>query len=41
MAWDEPLGFEFLDAGAIQFRIPEPALAAGDWDAVTIEPDSG
>jgi hypothetical protein len=41
MGWDEPLGFEFLDAGAIQFRIPEPALAAGDWDAVTIEPDSG
>ncbi|HEX6715174.1 MAG TPA: DUF1963 domain-containing protein [Thermoleophilaceae bacterium] len=41
MAYDESLGFEFLDGGAIQFRIPETALAAGDWGAVTIEPDSG
>ena len=39
--FDRQLGFEFLDGGAIQFRIPERALAKGDWAAVTIEPDSG
>jgi Domain of unknown function (DUF1963) len=40
LAYDESLGFEFLDGGAIQFRIPEDALARGDWSAVAIEPDS-
>jgi Domain of unknown function (DUF1963) len=40
LAWDEDLGFEFLDAGAIQFRIPRLALEAQDWSAVIAEADS-
>lgn len=41
ISFDTDLDFEFLDGGVIQFRIPEEALAARDWRAVTIEPDSG
>ncbi|HYZ27791.1 MAG TPA: YwqG family protein [Thermoleophilaceae bacterium] len=41
LEFDRQLGFEFLDGGAIQFRIPGRALAERDWAAVTIEPDSG
>jgi hypothetical protein len=40
LAWDEQLGFEFLDGGAIQFRIPAAALAARDWSQVFVEADS-
>ena len=40
IAYDEELGFEFLDGGAIQFRIPAEALARGDYGAVTAEPSS-
>lgn len=40
MAWDEELGFEFLDGGAIQFRIARSALEARDWSAVVAEADS-
>lgn len=36
--WD--LQFEFLDGGAIQFRIPRDALAARDWARVVAEPGS-
>ena len=31
---------EFQDAGAIQFRIPEAALAARDWSQICAEGDS-
>ena len=31
---------EFQDAGAIQFRIPEEALAARDWSQICAEGDS-
>ena len=40
LSYDEPLGFEFLDGGTIQFRIASSALAAGDWSAATAEADS-
>jgi hypothetical protein len=40
IAYDETLDFEYLDGGAIQFRIPRPALAAGDWSAVGAWADS-
>jgi hypothetical protein len=33
--------FEFQDGGAIQFRIPEAALAARDWASIYAEGDSG
>lgn len=41
LASDEALGFQFLDAGDIQFRIPADALAAGDWTAARARADSG
>jgi len=41
LGFDDDLGFEFLDNGAIQFRIPAAALAAHDWSQVTAEADSG
>jgi hypothetical protein len=41
LGWDEELGFEFQDGGAVQFRIPRDALAAGDWSQVVAEGDSG
>ena len=41
LGFDHELGFEFLDNGAIQFRIPADALAAHDWSQVTAEADSG
>lgn len=37
---DEALGFQFLDAGNIQFRIPTDALHAGDWTAAQALADS-
>jgi hypothetical protein len=40
MADDPELGFEYLDAGTIQFRIPGPALAARDWTQVVAIPES-
>lgn len=40
MSEDTSLGFSFLDAGTIQFRIPRDALARGDYSAVEIEPSS-
>jgi hypothetical protein len=40
LASDERLGFEFLDGGAIQFRIPADALAAREWSRVRVEADS-
>jgi hypothetical protein len=40
LGWDEALGFMFADGGAFQFRIPGPALAAGDWSAVVATADS-
>ncbi len=41
LASDEALGFQFLDAGDIQFRIPADALAVGDWTAARARADSG
>lgn len=38
---DEALGFQFLDAGDIQFRIPADALAGGDWTAARALGSSG
>ena len=38
---DADLGFNFLDAGAIQFRIPTAALVAHDWSQITATADSG
>lgn len=40
IAWDEELGFEFLDCGVIQFRVPTSALTAGDWSRIVAYPDS-
>jgi Domain of unknown function (DUF1963) len=40
IAWDDDLGFQFLDGGAIQFRIPRAALETRDWTAVVAEADS-
>lgn len=40
LASDEALGFQFLDAGTIQFRIPTDALDAGDWTAAQALADS-
>ena len=40
IADDAELGFHFLDAGAIQFRIPTAALAAHDWSQITATADS-
>jgi hypothetical protein len=40
MAYDDSLGFHFLDGGTLQFRIPADALARGDYGAVTAEPSS-
>jgi len=40
LAYDDDLGFEFLDGGTIQFRIPVAALARGDYSAVEAIPDS-
>ncbi len=37
---DESLGFNFLSAGNIQFRISRVALEARDWSAVTAQADS-
>jgi hypothetical protein len=37
---DPALGFDFLDGGTIQFRIPLDALAERDWDRVTAYADS-
>ncbi|MDA0161218.1 YwqG family protein [Solirubrobacter ginsenosidimutans] len=37
---DDDLGFEFADAGVIQFRIAEDALAAGDWSQIVAVADS-
>lgn len=37
---DEALGFEFLDAGTVQFRSHAAAFAAGNWSAATAEGDS-
>lgn len=37
---DDSLGFNFLDGGNIQFRIPRVALKARDWSAVTAQADS-
>jgi Domain of unknown function (DUF1963) len=41
MADDDSLGFSFLDAGTIQFRIPADALLREDYSAVRAEPSSG
>jgi Domain of unknown function (DUF1963) len=40
LANDDSLGFSFLDAGTIQFRIPAEALARGDYAAVRADPSS-
>lgn len=40
LADDGDLDFDYMDAGAIQFRIPRAALAAGDWSAVVAYADS-
>ncbi|MBA3585674.1 MAG: DUF1963 domain-containing protein, partial [Gemmatimonadetes bacterium] len=40
LASDSELGFEFLDGGAIQFRIPADALAANNWRAARALADS-
>jgi hypothetical protein len=40
LANDDSLGFSFLDAGTIQFRIPADALARGDYAAVRADPNS-
>jgi hypothetical protein len=40
LANDDSLGFSFLDAGTIQFRIPADALARGDYAAVRADPSS-
>ena len=40
LADDNSLGFSFLDAGTIQFRVPTEALARGDYTAVVAEPSS-
>ena len=37
---DRALGFDFLDAGAIQFRIGEAALEDGEWSAIQAVADS-
>jgi hypothetical protein len=37
---DSLLGFEFLDGGTIQFRIPAAALAERDWFQVLAVADS-
>ena len=39
--WDEALGFEYLDAATIQFRIPDAALAAGDFTQAYALVESG
>ena len=41
MADDDSLGFSFLDAGTIQFRIPPDSLRREDYSAVLAEPSSG
>lgn len=38
---DDSLGFNFLDAGTIQFRFPADALRREDHSAVVAEPSSG
>ena len=40
MAFDEALGFAFLDGGVLQFRIPPDALAERDWSRVVAVADS-
>jgi hypothetical protein len=40
MADDDSLGFTFLDAGTIQFRIPADSLLREDYTAVRAEPSS-
>ncbi len=40
MGWDTDIGFEFLDGGAIQFRIPLDALAARDFSRAFAYADS-
>jgi hypothetical protein len=40
LADDSELGFDFLDAGTLQFRIPAEALARRDYGAVSAEPSS-
>ncbi|HEV2811856.1 MAG TPA: DUF1963 domain-containing protein [Solirubrobacteraceae bacterium] len=40
LSWDEPLGFLFLDGGAIQFRIPRDAARRRDWSRVVAVADS-
>ena len=40
MADDDSLGFRFLDAGTIQFRIPADFLLREDYSAVRAEPSS-
>lgn len=40
LAWDEDLGFQFQDGGAVQFRIPTAALEARDWSRAFAEGDS-
>jgi hypothetical protein len=41
LAYDATLGFEYLDGGVIQFRIPADALVERDWSKITAEADSG
>jgi hypothetical protein len=41
LAWDATLGFQNLDGGVLQFRIPAAALLERDWSKVTAEADSG
>jgi hypothetical protein len=37
---DDELGLSIADAGTLQFRIPDAALAAGDWSRITTVIDS-
>jgi hypothetical protein len=41
LAFDEALGFLFLDGGALQFRIDPAAARAGEWSRAIACPDSG
>ena len=40
LGWDEPLGFLFLDGGALQFRIDPAAARAGEWSRAIALTDS-
>ena len=41
IAYDQSLGFEFLDNGTLVFHGKAEDLAAGRWHELTVHPDSG